>query len=351
MRIRATIMTLLLVPCFAVANLQFEQGSRNLTVFYTMTDRVGWKAILKGKIMSYSAVDELRESDLSRRAEEKGKATVRLYGGEGVHEGDTLYVINDSNLIVAKMVVKYIFNATSFGGMFVGYGNFRLSSSGDRVVQRAGEEGSPESYRHKARGDYYEAIGDGGEAIREYKTALKLDPNNPEAHLALGMIYKKGGLDQFAFKEFQESHRYIGRIFDNEDRFQLLKNMAEIRYKQVYEDFLPEKLRGRYRDEGMNFCRQALLIYPESERVNYYLGMFLCRWGEPDDKQAKEYFLRVITINPANSDALVALSKLYYRHESPDKARRYAEKALETDPRSTAARKWMKHLESREQVK
>lgn len=351
MRILAPILVLLLIPWSARANMQFEDGNRNLKVFYTMTDRVGWKAILKGKIISYMSVDELRHDDLERSAQDRGKVTVRLYNAEGVHEGDTLYVINDSNLIVAKMTVKTIFNSATFGRMLVGHGNFRLSSAGDRVVKRAEDEGSKDSYIHKARGDYFYTVGDNGEAIREYKTALKLDPNNPEAHLALGMIYKKDGLDQFAIKEFQESHRYIVRMYDKEDRFQLLKNMAETRYKQVYEDVAPEKLRGKYRDEGINFSREALVIYPDSEKINYYLGMFLCRWGEPDDKKAKEYLLKVVSINPSNADAYVALSKLFYRHDNSGKARQYAEKAREADPRNASARTWIKHLESRAQEK
>ena len=65
---------------------------------------------------------------------------VRLYDAEGINEGDTLYVINDKNLVTAKMTVRTLFNSISFGPMLVGYGNFRLRSVGDRVVQRTEEE-------------------------------------------------------------------------------------------------------------------------------------------------------------------------------------------------------------------
>jgi hypothetical protein len=347
----AFIAALLMTATAASANMMVEEGRQRITVFSTMTDRKGEPAVLKGKVLSYSAKDEFDKEDLYGSAQDKTKATVRLYDMQGVNEGDTLYVINDKNLIVAVMKVRNVFKSVSFGSMLVGYGRFRLSSVGDRVVQMAESEDAKYSYIYKARGDYYDNTGEEGDAIREYKDALKVDRNNPDAHFALGQLYLKQGIDQFAMKEFQESYRYIGRMYDRGDRFLLLKNMAEVRYREVYESFLPDNLKDKYRDEAKKYCRQALEIYPESEKINYYLGVFNYRSPNPDDKKARDYFMKVLDINPSNADALVSLAELYNKHDNQDKARMYADKALEADSSNQRAQKVLKAIESKVQVK
>ena len=347
----AFIVTLIMTAPAAYASMKIEEGFQRIKVFMSQTDKEGWTAALKGKILSYSSKDEFDQEDLIGSSQEKTKATVRLYNREGISEGDILYVINDKNLIVAKMRVRNVFKTVSFGDMLVGYGNFRLGSVGDRVIQKAEDENAKYAYIYKARGDYYDNTGGEGEAIREYKEALKLDRNNPEAHLALGMVYLKQGLDQFALKEFQESYRNIGRLYDKSDKYRLLENMARIRYSEVYESFLPEKLKERYRDEGKKYCGEALRIYPASEKINYLLGIFHYRAPNPDDKIARDYFLKVIEINPLNADAYVLLAELYNRHENSGKARLYAGKALDADPSNPRAQKMVKFLESKLEVK
>jgi tetratricopeptide (TPR) repeat protein len=335
----------------ARSNMIMEEGSDRLKVFYSMTDRVGWNAVLKGKIVSYASKDEYDANDLLGRSQDKSKATVRLYNAEGIKEGDTLYVINESNLIVAQLKVRAIFKSESLGNMLVGYGNFRLSSEGDRVIQKYEDENSKYSHVYKARGDYYENTGNSGEAIREYENALKLDKNNPNAHLALGLVYLKQGLEQYALREFQEGYRNIGRMYDNEDKFLLLKSIADIRFREIYESFIPENQKERYRAEAIKICGEALQIYPQSERMNYYLGVFHYRTPNPDDKKARDYLLRVLDLNPSNAEASVALSELYYRHDNMAKARMFAQKALDSDRTNKRAQKMLKYIESKEEVK
>ncbi|MBN1496756.1 MAG: tetratricopeptide repeat protein [Spirochaetes bacterium] len=346
----AALILLCLICAQARGNMIMEKSERTMKVFYTMNDREGWYAVLTGKIISYSSKDEYDAADLFASAQDKSKATVRLYSAEGIHEGDVLYVINDKNLIVAKMKVRTVFKSPSFGDMLVGYGNFRLSSIGDRVIRKAEEEDSRYSYIFKARGDFYENTGRRGEAIKEYKTALKMDKKNPSAHLALGLVYMEQGLDQFALRELKEGYRAINYLYDNEDRFLLLRSLAEIRFREVYESFVPEKLKESYRREGITFCKEALRVYPKSERMNYYLGVFHYRAPEPDDKIARDYFLKVLDINPRHSGASVALAELYYRHDNMKKARGYAEKAIDADRTNRRARDILKYIESKKQL-
>ncbi|MBN2160080.1 MAG: tetratricopeptide repeat protein [Spirochaetes bacterium] len=343
----------LLVVLFGIdgSGMTMDESAARMKVFFTMTDRVGCEAVLKGKVISYSSNDEITAEDLIGRAQDKSKATVRLYRAEGIREGDTLYVVNDKNLVVAKMTVRTVFKSVSFGDMLVGYGNFRLGAVGDRVVLKAADDASKYAYIYKARGDYYNNIGSTGEAIREYRNALQADRNDPEAHLSLGLVYMKQGMDQFAMREFQESYRHIGLIYDNEDKFILLRSMAELRYREVYESFLPDKMKERSRKDGMKLCGEALLIYPESDTMHFYLGVFNYRSPVSDDKAARDHFLKAVEINPSHAEAYVALSELYYRHENIGKARMYAEKALQADHENRRARQLLNYFETGRQVK
>ncbi len=345
------VMLLFIMVCRASsAVIAGDNGSR-IKVFYTMTDRTGQYAIQKGKIISFSSKDEYDAADLFGRAQDKSKATVRLFDADGISEGDTLYVVNDRNLIIAKMVVRTIFKSASFGPMLVGYGNFRLGSVGDRVIVKAGNEDSRYAYIHKARGDYYNVVGEDGEAINEYKSALGVDEGNPAVHLSLGLVYLNQGLDRFALREFEHAKKNISRLYDNEDKFILLRSIAEISFRNVYESFMPQKLKDKYRDEGMKACKDALRIYPKSERMYYYLGVFSYRTANPDDKAAKDYLLKVLELNPSHVDAYTALSELYYRHDNIVKARMFAEKAIEADSGNIRARKMLRYIDSKERIK
>ncbi|HOT43782.1 MAG TPA: tetratricopeptide repeat protein [Spirochaetota bacterium] len=344
-----SIMFLFAVP--ARTAMLADNGGLRLKVFVSMTDREGWYAVQIGKIVSFSSKDEYSKTDLFEKARDKSKATVRLYDAEGINDGDTFYVINEKNLITAKMTVRTVFNSASFGPMLVGYGNFRLSSVGDRVIQRAEDEKSRYAYVYKARGDYYENIGSRGEAVREYKNALSADKKNPGAHLALGLIYMNQGLDQYAIREFQEAHKNIKRLYDNEDKFLLLESIADINYRLVYESSIPAKLKDKYRDDGMKACREALAIYPKSEKMFFYLAVFNYRNADPDDKTAKDCLLKAIELNPSYTKAYIALSELYYRHDNMEKARMYAEKAIGLDSTSKGAQKMLKYIESKERIR
>jgi len=317
-------------------------------IFYSQTDVKGWKAVIRGKALSFSVQSELDKNDLLDRLRDKSTITVRLYGQEGLKVGDELFVINGKNLVTARIKITRIFRSRSFGDMLTGNGSFRQCAVNDRVVQRLSDEFSRYAYINKARGDYFVENGESGKAIAEYKKALELDSGNPEAHLALGYIYLKQGLLQFAFREFSESYKRMGRLYDNEDRYLLLRGLAEIRFREVYDSYLPETARNKYREEGVGYCREALAIYPDSIDINYFLGRFHFKKSampEPEDRTARDYFLKVLEQNPEHVEANIALSELYFKHKNREKARFYAEQALKGDPASARARQLMIYID------
>lgn len=345
------VLSLFLIAAQAeTANLVYEGPSR-IRVFSSMKDQEGWEAVPRGTIISFSSRDELSGKDFFDTARDKNKATVRLFDVGEIAEGDTLFVINDKNLIVGKMTVRTVFSSVSFGPMLVGYGNLRLCALGERVVAKADHEQAKYAYIYKARGDFYDSTGKQGEAIREYKKALELDPENPSAHLALGLIYKQEGNAPFAIREFKEAEKKINRLYDNEDKFLLFSGIAEIRFNEVYASSLPARMKDLYREEGIRACRRALELHPQSETNLYRLGIFLYQSPEPDDRSARDVFLKLTEINPDHVGANLALSHLYHKHNNPAKARLYAEKAAKSDPNNKRVRAWLKYLDSKEEVR
>lgn len=323
-----------------------DKKDYRIKAFYSHTDIVGWSMVLKGKVISFSSKSHFDKNDLMGRAADKSKVTVRAYDTESINIGDTLFIINSSNLIVSRFKVANIFKSASFGPMLVGYGNFKLASLDDRVVQKVDDELSGYSHIHKARGDYYQEIDDSGKAISEYKKSLTLDNGNPSARLELGYIYLNKGLNQFAFKEFAIGYANINRLYDNEDKYRLLKGMALIRYDEIYHTQVPMKLKDKYRGEAILYCEEALKLYPDSTEINYLLGYFYYNNPEPLDKKARDYFLKVVELCPEHTEAYVRLSELYYKHKNTQKALKYAENALKHDPSNLRARGLIKYIKN-----
>ncbi len=317
-------------------------------VFYSQTDQAGWKAGICGRIDSFSVRQDIDKNDLMERPREKSRVTVRLYSREGIKEGDELFVIDDKNLITGRIKVVSIFKSLSFGYMLTGYGNFRLCARHDRVVQRYTERDSDAAGVYKGRGDYFQEKGDPGSAIAQYKKALTLDRGNPEVHLALGTIYLKQGVLQFANREFIEAYRTMGRLYDNEDRYRLLRGLADVRYREVYESYLPQEKKEKLKEQGIGYCREALAIYPQSVEINYFLGRFhYSRSSSPesDDKTARDYFIKVVELQPEHINANIALSELYFRHKNREKAQFYANQALKGDPHNRRAHQLLNYID------
>ncbi len=326
------------------AELKYGKDGSRLKIFYTETDFYGWDAVLRGKVISIGAREDSHKNDLMRFAQDKTKAVVRLYSHEGMKVGDTLFVVNKRNLIVAKITIASIFKSKYLGYLLIGYGNLRLANLENRVVQRASEESSKYAYIYKSRGDYHHEVGNTGKSISYYKRAIELDSGNPEAHLYLGLIYLKKNLLQFALKEFDYSYKEIRRLYDNEDKFLLMKGMVEARYRGLRHYKLPLELIQKFKSEGIRYSREALEIYPDSKEVNFYLGMFYYLKPEPSDVDARNQFLRVIEIDPGQVAAYVNLAVLYKKHKNDKKAEFYAKEALKIDPANKRARHILKLL-------
>jgi len=330
------------------ANLKYDNNSLKMKIYFSRNDRIGQDALVKGKIISISKSEELPENELSGVIQDKTKVTVRLIDNEGIYTNNTMYVVDSNNLVVSKFQVKYIFGNKTLGDMLIGYGNFKLSNEGYRVAMAVTDNKAGDSFIFKTRGDYYYRTGDKGKAIAEYKKAIEMDRNNPSPRLALGLLYYKDEIYNFAFAELLVAYNGISSLYDNEDCFILLKSLAEIREIEAYKNYNTPENRIKFRKEGIKFCKEALRIHKNSVDVIFLLGEFYYNKLDnktDDDKLARDMFLKVVELNQSHPRANSRLMELYIKHNNKEKGLYYAKKAAEYDPSNQKAREIIKPYE------
>lgn len=340
LKILSAILPVLIISLPLSANLKYDTDNLKMKIYFSYNDKTGQDALIKGKIISISTSEELPQNELSGEIQDKTKVTVRLIDKEGLHSDNTLYVIDANNLVISKLQIKYLFDNQTFGDMLVGYGNFKLSTPGLRVVQPITDAKAENSFIYKSRGDYYYRTGDKGKAIAEYKKAIEMDSGDPAPRLALGLVYYKDEVYNFAYSELIHAYDKISSLYDKEDRFTLLKSLAEIRAIEAYKNVNIFDNRVKFRTEGIKFCKEALRINKNSVEISYLLGEFYYRKIDTktdDEKQARDMFLRVLELDQTHAGANSRLAELYLKHNNKEKGLYYAKRAAESDPSNQKA--------------
>jgi len=164
----------------------------------------------------------------------------------------------------------------------------RLESLGYMWTASIGSEGEGVSYPDPKdmiglleflnRGTYFYMTGDFDRAIEEFKSLLKVNPNDVFTHFVLGYVYDKKGWTDIAIEELKESIRL---------------------------------------DPGY---------------INAYnnLGTIYNRIGKIED--AIQCFNRAIELNPTYIEAYDNLGVVYYMRKEFDTAMQYFQKAIELEP-------------------
>jgi len=344
------IISILIIPAsLFAARLNVDDSNSRLFMFYTDEDKIGVKAVLRGTVLEFGVKEELdkNERDLGKSVQDRTKVSVRLVSTEGVIPGSVLYVVNERNLVVAKIRIVKIFDSPSFYKMCVGYGNFRAVKKDYRVVQKSGDAEAGNSYVYVSKGRYFSDTGDVSKAIEFYQKAIAIDKDNPEAHSSLGYLYLEQKLLPFAIKEFDIAYMNIGKLYDREEKYLLLKGSAQARYMAVFFSELPKghKIREKYIDEGMEFCRKAASLYPDSVEAHYYLGRFhydrsideMNKIDTDNDEKAVLEFEKVIAIKNDFTDAYIILARIFKKHNDKSNALMYISKAVSLDPKNRDA--------------
>lgn len=329
-----------------LAQYRHESKQYKMTAFYNSQEKKGFDAMLKGKIISLSTSGEISKDDLVGGVQPRTKVTVRIFYNQDVEIDDELLVINNKNIVVSRFIVKNKIHSKTFGTMVIGYGNLILSRRGFRVVKKVASLKKGAAYIYIARGRFFVERGDKGRAIENFKKAIELESNNPAAHLNLGLIYYRDGIHKFAYHELKKAYSYINRLYDNNDRFTLLKTLATIRFIETYDEYNIMKNKIRFRDEGILHCKEALKLNSESAEILYLLAEFYYRdFDKKDDVLAKKTLMQLLKVDKGSSKGMFMLAKLYLRNGNRKKAVFWARKALSFSPTMEDAREFVQRYE------
>jgi len=151
------------------------------------------------------------------------------------------------------------------------------------------------------------------EALAEYQTALRLDPNFVPARINLGMLYYSMGDHERAEKQLRKA-------------IELNPELAEARYSLgLLLAESPERLAEAVEELG-----RAAELAPDNPRIRYNLGLALQHLNRHDE--AEEELRAAYELTPANTDYLLALAILYAQQERWPKALAVAEELVRRQP-------------------
>ena len=144
------------------------------------------------------------------------------------------------------------------------------------------------------------------------KEMLRLDPKNVQARINLGLAFKMLGRLQDAAVELREALRL------DEKKFHAYYNLGLI-YKEL--DRLPEAVAE---------FREAIRLEPDNPQARFSLGLVLKTIGRMQD--AATEFREVVRLEPNNLQALINLGQLNIQFSEWQKAAAKFVKVLQLDP-------------------
>ena len=173
-----------------------------------------------------------------------------------------------------------------------------------------------------------------------YQAALRLEPNNEEAHYNFGVCYRFG-------KQYTKAEKHLRRAIAIDRKYSLA--YAELGWVLIHKGLFPQARRTLLRavkfdpdnywtrlylananwhlhrlKEAEEQHRAVLRITPSDSDVHAFLGDFL----SSEQRGNGEYYLKkAISINPSNDIALYYMGKHYYRIYCDEKARYYLKKS------------------------
>lgn len=185
-----------------------------------------------------------------------------------------------------------------------------------------------------ALGNLYLVLNHPRSAIETLKPALEKEPNRADLHLLLGEAYERDLHLEAAIAELREATRLEPAMAEAWGRLGLYQiNLT--RYKEAREplqraialepneahyywalgdSYLLESTDPANFDLAAQYYRKALQLNPKNDKALYSFAMALTRRGRPQDlNEAVGLLLRLIKINPIDTNAEYKLAETYQR--------------------------------------
>jgi len=172
----------------------------------------------------------------------------------------------------------YINTAIYWNQLGVAYGDSGMYKEAIEAYKQAIKIDPDDAEAHFNLGVTYGDSGMYKEAIEAYKQAIRIDPNLAEAHLGLGLTYNNSGM----YKEAIEAYKQAIRI--DPDYADAHNNLGVTYYES-----------GKYK-EAIEAFKQAIRIDPDFAWAHYNLGLTYNNSGM--HKEAIDAYKQAIRIDP-----------------------------------------------------
>lgn len=167
-------------------------------------------------------------------------------------------------------------------------------------------------------------------SVRCYRNYVRLDRNNPLAYYNLGFLYRHKGDMENAQKNWERALK-LGVPPEIEKELKgLLNDLDRTDFVKSQFDAGVEAINNGKVNEGITLLEPLAKRFPDWWKVFYYIG-YAYRNLEQFDK-AKDYFEKVLDLNPRSAATYSELALCYYSKEDLKKAEQLLQKALFIEP-------------------
>ena len=196
---------------------------------------------------------------------------------------------------------------------------------------------------HTNLGNAYFRKGRLDEAIAEHKEALAIKPNLAEAHNNLGLVYVKKGMLDEAISEYKkaldvnpnfvEAHTNLGLVYVKkgmlDEAIPEYKKALDVNpnFVEAHTNLGLVYVKKGMLDEAISEYKKALDVNPNFVEAHNNLGAAYYRKGELDESISE--YKRTLAIKPDYADAHNNLSVAYYYKENYKLAIFHCDKAVE----------------------
>jgi Flp pilus assembly protein TadD len=164
-------------------------------------------------------------------------------------------------------------------------------------------------------------------ALREYRILNELDPNDPDPHFHLALIYARR-------KEWDRAEAHFGKAMRlKPSGYWILQGYAHV------------KLAANQIEEAEQLLQKAIEINPRHSPTLIDLGIANARMGE--EVVAESYFRDAIDADPNNTFAYTAYARFLLRTQRYSEGLEMALAAMESNPRDNRNKQLVEELRAR----
>ncbi|OGV31255.1 MAG: hypothetical protein A2020_01375 [Lentisphaerae bacterium GWF2_45_14] len=157
------------------------------------------------------------------------------------------------------------------------------------------------------------------ESLVMYNHALKLDPEDYNAFMNIGIMYSELGDYKSAMSSFKTA-------FDREEKS-----------PELFYNYAVMLMRMGRRDDALKSFVMALKLNPAQRMALNNIGIINFSNGNP--AKAAEYFQKSLSLDPSNASLMVNLALALYSSGKKNEADKWREKAVRLDPENPNVKK------------